>query len=176
MASSKQYYVTADGERPAVVSYVKNGELKFGKVTFCKDYESSADVAIEKLLAGQRVKLQQIASLFSQVQRGVDGALRERVTQPKKEKNVKAQVQLPATGALVQLEQREWNVLSVIIHYASQHGITPTHREIMAACGLSSTSVVADALSALCAFRLIRMEQDKARTIRVCGGRVGLAP
>ncbi len=74
------------------------------------------------------------------------------------------------------LARREWNVLSVIIHYASQHGITPSHREIMCLCGLSSTSVVADALSALCAFRLIRMEQDKARTISIQGGTCGFKP
>lgn len=75
-----------------------------------------------------------------------------------------------------QLSKREWNVLTFIQSFHAQHGITPTHYEIRDGCGISSTSVVSDAVCSLQAYRLIRMTYGKARTIVLLSGTVGVTP
>lgn len=71
-------FLFSGGDRPAVISYIENGELCFGGVTFCKDYVSDADEATRRLLDGQMIKLQQVAGLFRLVQHSVVSALLER--------------------------------------------------------------------------------------------------
>lgn len=74
-----------------------------------------------------------------------------------------------------QLTHRQWNILTYIIAYcASHHGTGPTHYEIRDGCGISSTSVVSDAINALQAHGLITMQMGKCRTIVLQGGTVGL--
>ena len=53
-------------------------------------------------------------------------------------------------------------VLAFIIAERTRTGLTPSHREIAAACGLSSTSVVACALERLCAAGLLRQVGERA--------------
>lgn len=75
-----------------------------------------------------------------------------------------------------QLSKREWNVLTFIQSHYAQRGITPTHYEIRDGCGISSTSVVSDAIDALQAHGLIRMQMGKCRTIVLQGGTCGVQP
>lgn len=73
-----------------------------------------------------------------------------------------------------QLTKRQWNVLTFIMSHYAKRGITPTHYEIRDGCGISSTSVVSDAINALQAHGLIRRQMDKSRTIVLQCGTVGL--
>lgn len=73
-----------------------------------------------------------------------------------------------------QLTHRQWNILTFIQSHYAERGITPTHYEIRDGCGISSTSVVSDAINALQAHGLIRRQMDKSRTIVLQGGTVGL--
>lgn len=63
-------------------------------------------------------------------------------------------------------------VLAFIVNYKAENdGVAPSIREIMAGCGISSSSLARDILGRLELLGKIRMEGREARSIRVVGGR-----
>lgn len=65
---------------------------------------------------------------------------------------------------LLNMTQRERGVLAYIKSYHAQHGYVPSLREIMAACGISSTSVVASLLDDLAERGAISRTRNQSRS------------
>lgn len=151
-------------ERPAVVARVKNGELVFGKVLFCKDFVSCPDTAIAKLLRGDTIRLQEYAPLFNVVQRTVEAALDKahlQVQQEAKVQKTKPQRKRP----LRKTNAYQTSVLSFVRSFWAEKGYSPTLREIADACDINSTSVIAYTLDALEARGLLKRQLSISRSI-----------
>ena len=73
------------------------------------------------------------------------------------------------------LTSRARIVLDAITAHTDEHGLPPTLRELIAACNVSSTSVMVYHLDRLSAAGLITRERYKSRTIRLTAlaGEVG---
>ena len=63
--------------KPVIETKIINGELVFGGTGYTSILCSDADTAIELLLAGETVMLQQWGKLVTQVQHTIEATLRE---------------------------------------------------------------------------------------------------
>jgi hypothetical protein len=67
-------YKTVRGtDRPAIMASMQAGQLVCGKVTWCRDYVEDASEAVQRLMNGETIKINQSAALFLAVQRRVEG-------------------------------------------------------------------------------------------------------
>ena len=70
------------------------------------------------------------------------------------------------------LTEKQSDILDFVRAYAAEHGRAPTVREIRAALGISSTSVVAYSLRRLQRAGLIHVEDGLSRGVRLSGQRM----
>lgn len=77
---------------------------------------------------------------------------------------------------MIQVTMREWTVLTFIRNFRREHGFSPSKRDIMAGCELSSEGAQTVCVR-LKAFGLIRMRDgSRGRTIVPCDVAVGVTP
>jgi len=158
-----QFHHSHNAERPAVVACVKQGELVFGKVLFCKDFVSCPDTAIASLLRGDTIRLQQYAPLFNVVQRTVEAALDKAHLQVQQE--AKVQKTKPQRKVRKVRQSNQDSVLAFVQRFWQERGYSPTMREIADACGINSTSVIAYTLDTLEARGLLKRQLSISRSI-----------
>lgn len=63
--------------RHAIVTQIREGELHFGKVITCRDYVRDVNIAVQRLLCGEVVKILQYAQLTNSVQRTIEAVLKK---------------------------------------------------------------------------------------------------
>lgn len=78
---------------------------------------------------------------------------------------------------MIEISMRQWTVLTFIDTYWRQHGVTPSRREIAAACGIASANTANLIIRDLEAAGVVRVGEAKSnRTVTLCDVEVGVTP